>query len=132
MISVLYMTLYKQAPFYYSPTKVCFGAEQPSRSARQPRVRLDVFIFFFLIFHCLPRFSPIASLSSTGARQLQPNCAASSPHNLPHFFFLRTLGNDDQHSVAATRHQSPSIQFLVSFSSFLLTFSYIFPVHPAQ
>src|SRR6266446_8623059 len=132
------MTLYKQAPFYYGPTKLhvdckecfgfTFGSERNSRLGAPVSHASDStcsyfsssFFTAFLVSCPSPPSRPPAQ-DNYDKIALLPALTTSRISFSP--LFLRTLGNDDQHSAAATRHQSPSIQFLVSFSSFLPTFS---------
>jgi len=88
--------------------------------------------------------SPLASrLSSVLQPRAQDtrrtNHAPSRFHSLPPFFFLSFSPKFSslffilrQHLAAAVRHQYVSIRSLASFSYILLTFYYMFLVHPAQ
>ncbi|SRR6266478_4405851 len=131
------MTLYKQVPFYYC--KVCFGftlgSERNSLLGAPVSHASDSMCSFFLPHFSPPsspfasRLSPIASLSTTGTRQLRTNHALSRPHSHPLFLFLsfsflcsEYLGKNDQLLAAAARHQYALNTILSVFSSFLLTF----------
>ncbi len=80
----------------------------------------------FLFIFSLP-LSPLAttSLSTSGARPSAERITLLPALTFllhPFLFFLRTLGNNDQHLGATVRHQyAPTIHSL-ALSSFLLTF----------
>src|SRR5260221_3464611 len=103
----------------------------PCRSARWPHVRR---LFPFIISS---RFSPLLSPSLSTRPPAQdnreritfhPTLTASRFPAFISFLFLFpcTLGNDDRFSAAAARHSYPPEHSSIDFSSFSLTFSFIF------
>src|SRR5258708_7871255 len=103
----------------------------PCQSAHRPRVRC---LFPFVISS---RFSPLLSPSLSTRPPAQDNCERITFHptltasRFPPFIsflflFPCTLGNDNRFSAAAARHSYAPEHSSIDFSSFSLTFSFIF------
>jgi len=141
------MTLYKQAPFYYKYhkvtrclyyRKVCFASdsrsdrsgtavsERPSAtSATRPTRRCS----FFLPHFSLPSSPLIHHFPLDYRRKTTANKLRSFPPSRPPLFSFPLFPSyvRQRRSTLSTQPQqrgtsTPSIQFLVSFSSFFLTF----------